>query len=193
MSPLSSTADEQALNLALEDIRAKLIYYRAITEKYGCREPEAGLTTSCEQQLEALQHVAATRSGEDPDYPAPACARGRLESLETAVAKEIASFDLYDRLLQEDLNPQLRDTLCRIQAAVYQHHLPALRREIDCVQAADPMVLIEEVKEIIHDRDPAQWARLFSGRQGALLGGALLGAGAFWLAKDQLNRKTEKE
>jgi len=191
MNQTPETTDQQILDDAIRNIRTRLSCYLAIQVKHGSKQPLEGVISSCRQQLDAFLWLR-DQTDESNDIGTVECESDWLEAIEKMVVYETEAFYLYEKLLAQPLNPQLRDTLCRAQAAIYQHHLPLLRREISALQATDPVALMDDIKEIIKERDPAQWARFFCGPRGALAGGALLGAGAFWLLKDQINLKTKE-
>lgn len=191
MNQTPEITDQQILDDLIRNIRTRLSFYLAIQAKHGNKQPLKGVISSCIQQLEAFLWLR-DQTDESRDIETVECNSDWLESIEKMVVYESDAFYLYERLLVQPLNPPLRDTLYRVQAAIYQHHLSALRREISTIQATDPVALMDDIKVMIKERDPVEWARFFSGPRGALAGGALLGAGAFWLLKDQINLKTKE-
>jgi len=191
MNKTPEITDQQILDDLIRNIRTRLSCYLAIQVKHGNKQPLEGVISSCRQQFDAFLWLR-DQTDEAKDIETVACDSDWLESIEKMVVYETEAFYLYEKLLAQPLSPQLRDTLYRVQAATFQHHLPALRREISAIQATDPVALMDDIKEIIKERDPTQWARFFCGPRGALAGGALLGAGAFWLLKDQINLKTKE-
>lgn len=191
MNQTPETTDQQILDEVIKNIRIRLSCYLAIQLKHEDKHPLKGVISSCRQQLVAFLWLR-DQTDESNDIGTVECESDWLESIEKMVVYETEAFYLYEKLLAGPLSPQLRDTLCRVQAAIYQQHLPLLRREISAIQATDPVALIDDIEEMIKEQDPTEWARFFCGPRGALAGGALLGAGAFWLLKDQINLKTKE-
>lgn len=129
-----------------------------------------------------------------PPYPEALDAQENLlEWVESAVVAESWTMHLYDCLLPCTEDTIVRDTFFRIQASIAEENLPSLRSGIDHLQSPDPRALIEEVHKLISAPDPQRLTELFTRRNGPLLGGALLGAGALWLLKQTLIRQEQEE
>ena len=191
MSQKSEVNDQPILEEVANNTRARLSCYLAIQVKHENKQLTTEIVTACRQQLDACLWLIGRTTTPD-DIETGACNGDWLEALEKMVVYETEAFYLLEKLLTRPLSPQTRDILYRMQATIYHHHLPALRREISTIQAADPTALLEEIKSMVREKDPVEWARFFCGPRGVLAGGALLGAGALWLLKDQINLNTKE-
>lgn len=123
--------EQQALRDALDDVhRGWARYDQAIRDLGGAR-PFVEIRAAKGRHLEALRALSQRYGVEVPENAWP----GRLPhhgttraACEAAVAAELDSIDLYDRLLQVTAREELLAVFASLQRASQSHHLPALRR-----------------------------------------------------------------
>ncbi len=213
-APLSPL--QQALRIALYDEFRAQATYRRVIEVHGEAPPFDHIVQAEGrhiQHLQALFQKYGVPPVVDDWYPRVAVAPSWVENCELGVAGEIGNIMLYDRLLIEVPAEEVRDVFYRLQAASYNHHLPAFRA---CVAGqgraqatlgtttgphADTHVaaglppwakqLWQQWQDGAFDPKalPAQLPSLLNQLGGPFLWGALTGAGLVWL----LNNRRVKE
>lgn len=130
-----SDGDAAALRAALDDEYRAEATYAAVIAAFGEVRPFINI-------IEAeRRHAASVRAEMDRlglRYPAANPYLGKLaapgsvlDACKAGVAAEVENIALYDRLLPTIADPQVRDTLTRLQAASRDRHLPAFNR---CVE-----------------------------------------------------------
>ena len=120
-----------ALAEALDDeYRARATYEKVIA-KFGPVRPFVNIVEAEERHIAALLRQFS-RLGLDP---APDPWPGRVEASATleeacaaGVAAEIGNGALYDRLIAQAQDPQIRDVMRQLRDASQERHLPAFRR-----------------------------------------------------------------
>lgn len=126
------SGDAEALRAALDDEYRAEATYAAVIAAFGEVRPFINI-------IEAeRRHAAQAKAEMDRlgiSYPATNPYLGKLAApasvfaaCEQGVAAEIENIALYDRILPTIKEPQVRETLTRLQAASRERHLPAFQR-----------------------------------------------------------------
>ncbi len=127
-SPLSP--QQQALRIALYDeFRAHAVYRRVI-EVHGEATPFSTIVQAEARHIDHLLTLFAIHNVPPvvDDWPARVqIAPTWVENCELGVASEVGNIVLYDRLLPYAQSADVCDAFFRLQAASYNHHLPAFR------------------------------------------------------------------
>lgn len=122
---------ESALTEALDDEYRARATYRAVIAKFGPVRPFTNIVEAEERHIEALLRQYA-RLGLQPPPDKWAEAVDVPESLEAACARgveaEIENGALYDRLIEQTGDEQVRDVMGWLREASQERHLPAFRR-----------------------------------------------------------------
>jgi rubrerythrin len=130
-----SSGDAAALRAALDDEYKAEATYAAVIAAFGEVRPFINI-------IEAeRRHAASVRAEMDrlglpyetanPYLGKLAAPTSVLDACKAGVEAEIENIALYDRLLPKIEDPQVRDTLTRLQWASRERHLPAFQR---CVE-----------------------------------------------------------
>jgi rubrerythrin len=135
MDTLNKTLDPKTLRAlaeALDDEYKARATYRAVLDRFGDDVlPFANIVESEQRHIDALLGLYRHYQTVPPDDPwaglvdapatlADACARG--------VAAEIENETMYERLLEDVHEPDVRSVLQRLREASRDRHLPAFRR-----------------------------------------------------------------
>lgn len=129
------SGDAAALRAALEDEYRAEATYAAVIAAFGEVRPFINIIEA-ERRHAAQARAQMDRLGisYDPANPflgtltAPASV---LAACEQGVEAEIENIALYDKLLPTIVDPEVRATLTRLQAASRDKHLPAFQRCVD--------------------------------------------------------------
>jgi rubrerythrin len=130
----AAPTDRQALADALDDEYRAEATYQAVIEKFGEVRPFINIIRAEQRHADMVKRQYARFGMEIPINPylgkidAP---DSLLEACETGVEAEIENTALYDKLLPTISDPQVRQTLIRLQAASRDNHLPAFQRCVD--------------------------------------------------------------
>lgn len=125
---------QQALRIALYDEYRAQATYRRVCEQHGEHPP---FSTIAQAEARHIEHLLAlfAQYGVPPVaddwYPRIRPAPTWVENCELGVAGEIGNIMMYDRLLPYAQAADVQDAFFRLQAASYNHHLPAFRH---CLQ-----------------------------------------------------------
>ena len=124
-------ATRTALLEALADGRKAEATYAAVLAKFGPIEPFLGIVNAERRDQEALLNLFRSYKVEIPPNPyqgAPPSTPATLsEACAVGVKLEEASIAMYDRLLSQVREPDVRMVFRQIQEASRSHHLPAFR------------------------------------------------------------------
>ncbi len=124
-------ATRAALLEALADGRKAEATYAAVLAKFGAVEPFLSIVDAEHRDQEALADLFRTYKIEMPPNPyqgAPPSTPATLpEACDAGVKIEVASIALYDRLLSQIRESDVRMVFQRLQEAARSQHLPALR------------------------------------------------------------------
>lgn len=120
-----------ALREALEDEYRARATYRQIIETFGPVRPFVNIVEAEGRHADAL--LAQFRRlgiAPQPDtWPGRVTTPATLaEACASAVQAEIENAAMYDRLLAEITDPQVREVMLRLKEASQERHLPAFRR-----------------------------------------------------------------
>lgn len=120
-----------ALCEALDDEYKARATYRAVLDRFGDVRPFSNIVHAEERHIQALLTIF-NRHGVEP--PGDRWA-GQVESPETleaackgGVQAEIENDEMYERLLPDLSDPDIRAVMRRLQEASRDRHLPAFRR-----------------------------------------------------------------
>jgi rubrerythrin len=134
------SGDAAALRAALDDEYKAEATYAAVIAAFGDVRPFINIIEA-ERRHAASVRVEMDRLGLSYDASNPylgklAAPASVLDACKAGVDAEIENIALYDRLLPTIVDPQVRDTLTRLQWASRERHLPAFKR---CVERGGTM------------------------------------------------------
>ena len=128
--PAYSPALPAALNMALDDEYRARATYQAIVDAYGPVTPFANIVQAEQRHIEALLPLFQ-RYGLAPPYDRW---NGNVQvppslqaACEAGVQAEINNYQMYDRLLTEVAEPDVRAVFSNLRNASAYHHLPAFQ------------------------------------------------------------------
>jgi rubrerythrin len=119
------------LTLALLDEYKSRATYAKILEKFGPVRPFLNIHEAEGRHVEALVHLFETYQIEVPvdHWPCHITVPATLkEACEQAVDAEQDNMTMYDRILAETSEPDVRRVLLHLQSASRDRHLPAFER-----------------------------------------------------------------
>ena len=119
------------LTLALLDEYKSRATYAKILEKFGPVRPFVNIHEAEGRHVEALVHLFETYQIEVPvdHWPCHITVPATLkEACEQAVDAEQDNMTMYDRILAETSEPDVRRVLLHLQSASRDRHLPAFER-----------------------------------------------------------------
>lgn len=119
------------LTLALLDEYKSRATYAKILEKFGPARPFVNIHEAEGRHVEALVHLFETYQIEVPvdHWPCHITVPATLkEACEQAVDAEQDNMTMYDRILAETSEPDVRRVLLHLQSASRDRHLPAFER-----------------------------------------------------------------
>lgn len=134
------SGDAEALRAALDDEYKAEATYAAVIAAFGEVRPFINIIEA-ERRHAASVRAELDRLGLSYDPPNPylgkvAAPASVLEACKAGIDAEVENIALYDRLLPKITDPQVRDTLTRLQWASRERHLPAFTR---CVERGGTM------------------------------------------------------
>lgn len=124
----------QTLRIAMYDEFHAYEVYKKIVEKFGFVAPFTNILQAEEQHIKELESLHVKYDVEFPlnDWAQRLQAPNSLkESYEIGVAAEIDNIAMYSHLLENSINPDIKDMFYRLQAASYNNHLPAFRLHVE--------------------------------------------------------------
>lgn len=135
-----NSGDAEALRAALDDEYKAEATYAAVIAAFGDVRPfiniieaERRHATSVRAEMDRL---GLSYDAANPYLGKLAAPASVLDACKAGVDAEIENIALYDRLLPTIADPQVRDTLSRLQWASRERHLPAFKR---CVERGGTM------------------------------------------------------
>lgn len=123
----------QAVRIALYDEYAAQSFHAGVVEAFGARQPFANILRSEERHIAALSNLCQRFGVPRPLNPFPqetTVSPSWLVNCERAVAGEIANIRLYDYLLSQVAEPEVRRVFQNLRAASLERHLPAFRQAV---------------------------------------------------------------
>ena len=204
----------QILRIAVYDEFKAYETYTKIIEKFGLVQPFVNI-----KEAEAVHYAALIKLMEKYGVEVPLnnwaskieIPNTLIECCEMGVAGEIDNIAMYNNLLSNASENDIKDTLYRLQAASFNNHLPAFRT---CVinhynsgnlsqNGADMIEKLQEYQEIVNNLMSGNIdestisnlsSKLFSNINMQFLGGAVGGAGLILLLNQFLeNQNSNKE
>ncbi len=131
-TPPLSPRSEEALLLALDDERHAQALYQAVMQEHGEIRPFSNIIRGEQRHESFLLELMETYG---VDVPTDPWAERTIEVPETireacvqAIAAEKANIKLYDGLLEDIVEADVRDTFNHLRNASAEHHLPAFER-----------------------------------------------------------------
>lgn len=124
----------QALRIALYDEYAARAYYAAVVESFGPQPPFVNIAQAEVQHIAALSRLCQRYGVPRPLDPFPAetvVSPSWRVNLERGVAGEIANIRLYAHLLDQVVEPDVRQVFRNLLAASRDNHLPAFQRALE--------------------------------------------------------------
>ena len=125
---------KERLTLALLDEYKSRATYAQVIEKFGPVRPFVNIHEAENRHIEALKRLFAAYQIEIPvdHWPGHLTAPETLrEACRQAIEAEQDNMTMYDRILAETTEPDVRRVLEHLQAASRDRHLPAFER---CLQ-----------------------------------------------------------
>lgn len=129
------TPMQQTMRIALYDEYRSHATYQKVVDTFGPINPFVHIVQAEERHIahmEALLMQHGVPPVANDWYPRVSVYASLVENCEAGVAAEIQNIAMYDQLLPYAETPDVRDTFFRLQAASFNHHLPAFR---SCVAA----------------------------------------------------------
>ncbi|MGI9376830.1 MAG: ferritin-like domain-containing protein [Tsuneonella suprasediminis] len=126
-----STGDRAALQTALDDEYRAEATYRAVLDQFGDVRPFSNIIRAEQRHAEMVtaQMVRLGMTVPPNRYIGTIAApKTLLDACQTGVEAEKANIALYDRLLPQVRDPQVKATLQLLQSASRENHLPAFER-----------------------------------------------------------------
>ncbi len=133
-----STAERNALEVALQDEYKSRATYSRVLADFGTVRPFSNIVRAEGRHVAMLTQLY-TRYG----VPVPADTWATrvpafdtlLAAAEASVQGEMDNGSLYDKLLADVTNPEVRAVFAALQYATMEHHLPAFQRFVDRASA----------------------------------------------------------
>ncbi|AXH10433.1 DUF2202 domain-containing protein [Malaciobacter halophilus] len=125
------TIESQVLRIAVYDEFKAYETYSKIIEKFGAIHPFVNIKEAEAVHYSALIPLLQKYNVEVPlnDWASKIeVPKTYIESCELGVASEINNIAMYDHLIANTTQNDIKDTLYKLQAASYNNHLPAFRR-----------------------------------------------------------------
>jgi len=129
--PSPSAGDRAALQAALDDEYRAEATYRAVLDKFGDVRPFSNIIRAEQRHAEmaTAQMVRLGMAVPPNRYIGTITApETLLDACQTGIEAERANIALYDRLLPQVRDPQVKTTLELLQSASRENHLPAFER-----------------------------------------------------------------
>ncbi|MBX3178856.1 MAG: DUF2202 domain-containing protein [Candidatus Hydrogenedentes bacterium] len=136
-------AEKTALNDAIQDEYKARATYEKILDTFGDVRPFVNIINAEDRHVEALVWLHERYGVPVPEdtwadkVPAYASLK---EAAEAAVAAETENGALFDELLKNVTNPEVRSVFEALQFATMEHHLPAFQRLVDYENGLNPSV-----------------------------------------------------
>lgn len=129
-SPLKP-GDREALDEAIADEYKARAFYQATLDRFGTVRPFSNIVTAETRHAEMVANLYIKYGlpvPEDTYAGKVAAPDSLLAACEAGVRAEIENKELYDRLLPNVSEPEIRATLERLRDASQNNHLPAFQR-----------------------------------------------------------------
>jgi rubrerythrin len=123
----------QAVRIAIYDEYAARSFYARVVEAFGSRRPFVNILRSEERHVAALSKLCGQWGIPRPLDPFPMETRIEptwLANCARAVAGEVANIRMYDALLAQVAEPEIRRVFLNLRAASLERHLPAFREAV---------------------------------------------------------------
>lgn len=123
----------QAVRIAIYDEYAARSFYARVVEAFGPRRPFVNIVHSEERHIAALSRLCEQLGIPRPLDPFPMETRIEptwLANCARAVAGEVANIRMYDALLAQVAEPEIRRVFQNLRAASLERHLPAFREAV---------------------------------------------------------------
>ncbi|CAM2916786.1 ferritin-like domain-containing protein [Helicobacter burdigaliensis] len=196
------------LLLAIFDEYKAYSFYAMASSVYG--EPFSNLLIAESNHINALSVHCQYLGIEIPQNPyegTTSLPNTLEEVLLVALENENANLLLYDKLIANEENPMLKDTFYRLQAASFNHHIPALQNALESLNQTNGernfLGSLQQGKELLEEAN-LMVANLQSGNltQGelegflnklnySLVGGVIAGAFSALILNEILNQNKE--
>lgn len=139
-APAPAEADVAALHAALDDEYRAEATYAAVIAAHGEVRPFINIIEAerrhADQVKAQMDRLGLSYDPANPHLGTLTAPVSVLAACEQGVTAEIENIALYDRLLPMIRDPQVRETLTRLQWASRERHLPAFKR---CVERGGAM------------------------------------------------------
>lgn len=117
-----------ALNIAMQDEYEALNYYTAAIDVFGNIAPFKNIVESEKRHIAALQQLFKKYGISVPPNDVVSMPPLDIkEACSAGVQEEIDNIRMYDALLQQVEQQDIKDVFYRLQAASFNHHLPAFQ------------------------------------------------------------------
>lgn len=139
-APAPAEGDVAALRAALDDEYRAEATYAAVIAAHGQVRPFINIIEAerrhSDQVKAQMDRLGLSYDPANPHLGTLVAPASVLAACEQGVTAEIDNIALYDRLLPTIRDPQVRETLTRLQWASRERHLPAFKR---CVERGGAM------------------------------------------------------
>lgn len=196
---------EQILQIAIDDEKKAKATYQAVIQKFGSIRVFSNILEAENRHIAELEFLANKHQVQiiENDFSGIIAPDSLRESLELAVASEIANINLYSYLLEYTQDEDIKDAFFRLQAASYNNHLPAFRNALkDNYNALNPnnevMSKINEFSQTFQkiansQAQPEELVSLFQSTNLSFLGGLVAGAITSSLLSDFIEKTQDKD
>lgn len=200
----------QVLRIAVYDEFKAYETYSKIIEKFGLVQPFVNIKEAEAVHFSALipllekygVEVPINNLAETIEVP-----NSYIECCELGVASEIRNIAMYDNLLSNTQEADIREVLFRLQAASYNNHLPAFRNCVINYYSAsnnpefnqeDLMQKLGEYQGLFDDLmagnvDQSKLTEIFSKLNISMISGAAFGSASIAFLNSYMNNKKDKE
>lgn len=200
----------QVLRIAVYDEFKAYETYSKIIEKFGLVQPFVNIKEAEAVHFSALipllekygVEVPINNLAETIEVP-----NSYIECCELGVASEIRNISMYDNLLSNTQEEDIREVLFRLQAASYNNHLPCFRNCVINYYSAsnnpefnqeDLMQKLGEYQGLFDDLmagnvDQNKLTEIFSKLNISMISGAAFGSASIAFLNSYMNNKKDKE
>ncbi len=200
----------QILRIAVYDEFKAYETYTKIIEKFGLVQPFVNI-----KEAEAVHYAALIKLMEKYGVEVPIndwaskieIPNTLIECCEMGVAAEIENIAMYNNLLSNVIESDIKDTLFRLQAASFNNHLPAFRNSVlnyynitntPNINQENIMEKLGDYQVILDDImsgniDESSISKIFSKLNLSMVSGAVLGGAIIALLNNYVSKKHTHE
>lgn len=125
----AATDLKTALDTAYKDEYEAFVRYQSAIQLFGDRRPFQNLVGAEKRHMDELAQLYASFGWSPPQITLPLMTFSSVqEACRVSLIAEQENVELYDRLLQDRVEPAVRATFLRLRDASAERHIPALTR-----------------------------------------------------------------